>query len=1257
TAPIQVAPTLTLVDPDNTQLSSATVRIASAYALGEDVLLFTDAYGITGQWDVDQGLLTLNGLASVEDYQLALRSVSYQNLSEAPDAQARTLELQVSDSGLSSNVGTCTLTVLTQPDAPVVTPGVSQITYVENATPLQVMGAALLITDVDSTALSRAVITISTAYVQGQDTLTFVDQAGITGTWSENTGTLTLSGYASLSDWQAALQSIRYVNSSDRPSETARDLTLTVHDGSVDSAPVTWRLDVQAVNDTPVLSSDGVTPSYTENAASIAVADGLTISDLDHDVLSQATIHIVGHVPAQDLLSFTNSGDITGQWDADLGTLTLSGNASLADYEAALALVRYTNLSDDPDTSPRTIEITVSDGSLAQGAVLTRSLSITALNDAPVLVATGSGIGYQENAPATEVCPELQLSDVDNSTLTGATVWISAGHVSGQDVLSVDAGAGIGSQWDAEAGILTLSGNATLADYEAALRSIRYANLSEQPVVGTRTVSLEVMDASDPSAVLTQTILVSAVNDSPVAQPSQGQATHQENAAGTWLDTGLVLNDVDNNTLVGATLRITGNHVLDQDRLSIVTQGGIEWQWDATSGTLTLSGSASVADYQAALRSVLYLNDSDDPDTASRTITLVLDDGAADNPLSDALHYTIDVVASNDAPTIVGSTGTLNYLENGTPLRLDEQIDLFDLDNAVLNSATVRFSEGYAAGQDVLAFQDADGIVGTWHADTGTLVLSGVASVADYQLALRSITYVNGSDNPSAGTRTLLMSVSDGQAAHDVSTPITRQVVVTPINDAPVITSSGTVSLIYTENSGAVSLGRSVSLSDVDNLLLEGATVRIDTHYVQGQDILALQSQGGISSSWDAATGTLTLQGIASLSDYQDALDRITYTNTSDHPDASTRTVSIGLHDGESSSVAMASPAMALSILPVNDAPVISLNRLNIQQGSQATPELIVSDAEQTAGQLQLTASAMTGGQFIDLTSGQAVSTFTVQEINAGTVVFVHDGSGTVPGYQLTVSDGIAVTLASPPDVTMIRNIQISAPVSTPEPGSDSTAPQDEAPVSETVSDEATSAAANLVAETQAAPPSDTTALQRDSLELRRAALVPPPAVEFSMTASPVRISIESQARVSGSPSPVDVQISDFIYRWTGSLPSGAAAEELNRSLNALREQLTEQDNNRQQMMVSSIALTTGLSMGYVIWLLRGGALLGSMLSSMPLWGMIDPLPILNRASGKHALADGTDADAPLEQLFDGEHPTPPPPPEAPANPTGEQRS
>ena len=36
-----------------------------------------------------------------------------------------------------------------------------------------------------------------------------------------------------------------------------------------------------------------------------------------------------------------------------------------------------------------------------------------------------------------------------------------------------------------------------------------------------------------------------------------------------------------------------------------------------------------------------------------------------------------------------------------------------------------------------------------------------------------------------------------------------------------------------------------------------------------------------------------------------------------------------------------------------------------------------------------------------------------------------------------------------------------------------------------------------------------------------------------------------------------------------------------------------------------------GLSVGYVVWLARGGMLLASLLSSMPAWRAIDPLPVL----------------------------------------------
>ncbi len=46
--------------------------------------------------------------------------------------------------------------------------------------------------------------------------------------------------------------------------------------------------------------------------------------------------------------------------------------------------------------------------------------------------------------------------------------------------------------------------------------------------------------------------------------------------------------------------------------------------------------------------------------------------------------------------------------------------------------------------------------------------------------------------------------------------------------------------------------------------------------------------------------------------------------------------------------------------------------------------------------------------------------------------------------------------------------------------------------------------------------------------------------------------------------------------------------------------------------MGTAIAASTGLSVGYVIWLIRSGMLLSSVLSSMPAWRLADPLVILS---------------------------------------------
>ena len=59
------------------------------------------------------------------------------------------------------------------------------------------------------------------------------------------------------------------------------------------------------------------------------------------------------------------------------------------------------------------------------------------------------------------------------------------------------------------------------------------------------------------------------------------------------------------------------------------------------------------------------------------------------------------------------------------------------------------------------------------------------------------------------------------------------------------------------------------------------------------------------------------------------------------------------------------------------------------------------------------------------------------------------------------------------------------------------------------------------------------------------------------------------------------------------------------------------QDSRTEELLVASTAtIASGLSVGYVVWLARGGLLAASLLSSMPAWRLIDPLPVLAYADG-----------------------------------------
>ena len=83
--------------------------------------------------------------------------------------------------------------------------------------------------------------------------------------------------------------------------------------------------------------------------------------------------------------------------------------------------------------------------------------------------------------------------------------------------------------------------------------------------------------------------------------------------------------------------------------------------WDASTGTLTLTGSATKAQYVSMLEHVKYENTSEDPSDLDRTVTWIVKDGLYD---SDGVTSTITVAPVNDAPVLSDLGGTLEYTED-----------------------------------------------------------------------------------------------------------------------------------------------------------------------------------------------------------------------------------------------------------------------------------------------------------------------------------------------------------------------------------------------------------------------------------------------------------------------------------------------------------------------------------------------------------------------------------------------------------------
>jgi hypothetical protein len=194
-------------------------------------------------------------------------------------------------------------------------------------------------------------------------------------------------------------------------------------------------------------------------------------------------------------------------------------------------------------------------------------------------------------------------------------------------------------------------------------------------------------------------------------------------------------------------------------------------------GTLTLTGNASVAEYQQVLQSVTFSTTS--LGLAARTVSFqVVDDGG----LPSVSLPMVMTVLPNAIPLVTSSlVGVqLPFVNGANPMILDPGIVIVD-DSSSITGAVVTIGGISLGANDELSFAPpADsGIVGVWDPGSKTLVMSGSATVAQYQAALQSVSFATsgGVLGLNLGLRSVSFVVTDLQGATSVSVPLTVLVV------------------------------------------------------------------------------------------------------------------------------------------------------------------------------------------------------------------------------------------------------------------------------------------------------------------------------------------------------------------------------------------------------------------------------------------------------------------------------------------------
>jgi hypothetical protein len=514
-----------------------------------------------------------------------------------------------------------------------------------------------------------------------------------------------------------------------------------------------------------------------------------------------------------------------------------------------------------------------------------------------------------------------------------------------------------------------------------------------------------------------------------------------------------------------------------------------------------------------------------------------------------------------------------------------------------------------------LSFTSGDGAADAAMTFTGTL--------ADLNAALDGLSFSpTASYNGPASLQIATDDQGNTGSGGTLSDTDTINITVLAVDTPPVVRSVELAPINFIENDAATNTTSTITVVELDSGLLSGATLRIAANYRAGEDLLLFNSTATISGVWNAATGTLTLSGIETVTNYENALRTVQYQNLSEAPDTATRTLTWTAIDATGN--ASNSVSRDIMIVSVNDLPTISvpaaqspLSNTVVFSSANGTP-IVVGDVDAGATAIEITLVASQGFVTLPSTSGITL----VQGTGVDDTVLVFTGTlanvnQALDGLSFRASGGAASLQVGANDQAggAIGFTQVSAqipiaamppappPVTPPSPP-----PVDEAPEPPSESPEADGAAppvqpAPPLVSIDNSPPADRTTSSHSTIEA-----VAPPSIVFARPARTSAVEAELVETISAfddetfrrSALPIfddapGVQLLDERRLW----------EEIQQISDALESELGS------GWSIGVIAGAGAVSAGYLLWLMRAGSLVASALSSLPVWNGFDPLPVL----------------------------------------------